>query len=158
MKYFGIAYFFLLSFAAQAQQPVEIDDAITERNFFLKELTYYIDETNSITFSQATSTGFSNRYRQHESYQNKDFKTNASYWIRFPVRHNASSKKIWLFEFYDQTIDYIEAYIPQEDGSYRGLVMGDTQPFDKRTFLHKNFEIPLVESDSLTPKTFGQTL
>jgi len=133
-----------------AQQPLEIDDAIDERNFLLNELTYYIDETNSITFSQATSTGFSNRYQKHESYQNKDFKTNASYWIRFPVRHTANSKKIWLFEFYDQTIDYIEAYIPQENGSYRGVVMGDTQPFDKRTFLHKNFEIHLdMKSDTV---------
>jgi two-component system, sensor histidine kinase LadS len=148
--YFSIICFTLLSFSVRAQQPVEIDDAINERIFLLKELTYYIDETNSITFSQATSTGFSNRYRQHESYQNKDFKPNASYWIRFPVHHKASSKKIWLFEFYDQTIDYIEAYIPQEDGSYRGLVMGDTQPFDKRNFLHKNFEIPLdMKSDTV---------
>jgi len=150
MRYWGITYLFLLSITAQAQQPVEIGDAINERNFLLKELSYYIDETNSITFSQASSIGFSNRYRQHESYQNKDFKPNASYWIRFPVRHNANSKKIWLFEFYDQTIDHIEAYIPQEDGSYRGLVMGDTQPFDKRTFQHKNFEIHLdMKSDTV---------
>ncbi len=150
MKYLSLVYFFLISLSAQAQQPIEVDDRINERNFLLNELTYYIDETNSITFSQATSTGFSNRYRQHESYQNKDFKTNASYWIRFPVHHNANSKKIWLFEFYDQTIDYIEAYIPQEDGSYRGIVMGDTQPFDKRTFLHKNFEIHLdMKSDTV---------
>ncbi len=150
MKYLCIICFFLLTLTAKAQQPLEVDDDIDERNFLLKELNYYLDETNSITFSQATSTGFSNRYRQHESYQNKDFKTNASYWIRFPVRHNANSKKIWLFEFYDQTIDYIEAYIPQDNGSYRGVVMGDTQPFDKRTFRHKNFEIHLdMKSDTV---------
>ena len=150
MKYIKIVFFCFSSFALQAQHALEIEDAIIERNFLLKDLTYYSDETNSVTFSEATSTGFSNRYRQHESYQNKDFKTNASYWIRFPVHHTVSSNKIWLFEFYDQTIDYIEAYIPQEDGSYRNIIMGDTQPFDKRTFLHKNFEIHLdMKSDTV---------
>ncbi len=150
MKCLSILYFVLLSLTIQAQQPVEVDDAITERDFLLNELTYYIDETNTITFAQATSTGFSNRYRQHESYQNKDFKTNTSYWIRFPIHHNTNSDKIWLIEFYDQTIDYIEAYIPEEDGAYRSVVMGDTQPFGKRTFRHKNFEIHLdMKSDTV---------
>jgi hypothetical protein len=52
-------------------------------------------------------------------------------------------KKIWLLEFYDQTIDHIEAYIPQRDGSWQIVYLGDQQPFYKRFFKHKNFEIQL---------------
>jgi hypothetical protein len=55
-----------------------------------------------------------------------------------------------LLEFYDQTIDFIDAYIPHEDGSYSNMVMGDSQPFAQRTFRHKNFEIVLnMKSDTL---------
>jgi hypothetical protein len=134
-----------------AQQPVmDVDDAITEHNFMPNELTYYIDETNSLSFWQISSNSFSNRFEAHPDYQNKDFKTNASYWIRLPIRHSKSTHKVWLLEFYDQTIDFIDAYVPQEDGSYRNIVMGDSRPFAERTFRHKNFEIVLnMKSDTV---------
>jgi hypothetical protein len=134
---------------AQAQTALEVRDDIIEHNFMPNELTYYIDKTNSLSFWQISSNGFSNRFQEHASYQNKDFIKNASYWIRLPIRHSANTKKIWLLEFYDQTIDNIEMYIPQENGSYRNLVMGDSQPFPHRTFRHKNFEVVLdVKSDT----------
>jgi hypothetical protein len=113
------------------------------------ELTYYIDHTNSLSFWQISSNGFSNRFQAHASYQNKDFVKNASYWIRLPIRHSVETKKIWLLEFYDQTIDHIDMYIPQENGSYTNMVMGDEQPFPQRTFRHKNFEVVLdMKSDT----------
>ncbi len=144
---FGIIMCMWLS--VQAQPILEVHDDIIECNFMPYELTYYIDNTNSLSFWQISSNGFSNRFEQHASYQNKDFKKNASYWIRLPIRHSVESKKIWLLEFYDQTIDHIEMYIPQENGSYRNMVMGDGQPFPQRTFRHKNFEVVLdMKSDT----------
>ena len=139
----------LIGWPAIAQTVLEVDDDCIEHNFMPNELTYYIDKTNSLSFWQISSNGFSNRFQEHASYQNKDFVKNASYWIRLPIRHSVKSKRIWLLEFYDQTIDNIEMYIPQEDGSYRNLVMGDGQPFPQRTFRHKNFEVVLdMKSDT----------
>lgn len=140
---------FCSCFPSGAQPILEVNDQIIEHNFMPYELTYYIDSTNALSFWQISSNSFSNRFDQHSSYQNKDFKKNSSYWIRLPIRHSGKSNKIWLLEFYDQTIDHIEMYIPQQDGSYRNMLMGDSQPFAHRTFRHKNFEVVLdMKSDT----------
>ena len=133
----------LVSRSAVAQSIVEIDDAKEERDFMPYDLVYLIDSTNTLTLPQISSASFSSRFQQHTSYQNKDFRTNASYWIRIPIKHNAKSKKVWLLEFYDQTIDQLEAFIPRGSGLYESKLMGDNQPFDHRMFRHKNFELML---------------
>lgn len=135
-------------FRPAAGQAVEVNDTIVERNFMPYELNYYVDTTNSLSFWQISSNSFSNRFEAHPDYQNKDFKTNVSYWIRIAIHHNVRTNKIWLLEFYDQTIDHIEGYIPHENGTYENVVMGDNQPFFRRSVRHKNFEILLdMKSD-----------
>lgn len=134
----------------KGQGVVEVDDTIDERNFMPYELTHFIDSANALTFEDISARGFASHFRQNSSYQNKDFRINASYWIRLPIRHTVKTEKLWLLEFYDQTIDYLDAYVPQVDGSYRKISMGDRQPFSHRSLLHKNFEIPLdMKSDTL---------
>src|SRR5690606_4389926 len=64
-------------------------------------------------------------------------------WIKFPVTFHTTSEKTWLIEFYDQTIDRIDAFIPLADGGYEKRMMGDNHPFSQRAFPHKNFEIPV---------------
>jgi two-component system, sensor histidine kinase LadS len=117
---------------------------VDERIFMPQELFYSIDSTNSLSIDVISSPGFSNQFKRHADYQNKDFKTNASYWIKIPIRHNAETRKVWLLEFYDQSIDQIDAYIPQGDGTYQKILMGDSRPFTQRPFRHKNFEFPLT--------------
>jgi two-component system, sensor histidine kinase LadS len=148
----AVAFVFLsfISFNLSAQSVVLIDDRQSERNFMPYEIPVYVDVTNKLTFWEISSTHFSNRFAPNHSYQNKDFIPGASYWIRLPIRHNPYSRNMWLLEFYDQTIDNIEAYIPLEDGSFRNVVMGDRNPFHQRLIPHKNFEIPLnMKSDTL---------
>ncbi|HEX5172075.1 MAG TPA: 7TM diverse intracellular signaling domain-containing protein [Cyclobacteriaceae bacterium] len=144
--------FFLICTTLSAQQMAVVNDHIKERVFFLKELAYLIDSTNTFSFEQISSAAFLNKFGEHNSYQNKDFETDMSYWIRFPVRQNVHSEKDWLIEFYDQTIDHLEVYVPEANGSYKKLLMGDQYPFSRRTFDHKNFEIriPRPKADTLT--------
>src|SRR5690606_41012468 len=133
-----------------AQGVVEVDDTVDERNFMPNQLAYLIDSTDVLTFEDVSSPAFAGRFQTHRAYQNKDFQINASYWVRLPIRHTTETKKIWLLEFYDQTIDYLDAYVPQLDGSYKKIAMGDKLPFDHRSFHHKNFEIPLdMKSDTV---------
>jgi len=131
----------LLGLSALAQTAI-VDDQVDERIFLLKDLEFFIDSTNSLTFSQIVDPSYADKFQRRESYQNKDYQSGNSYWIRFSVQHN-SSNKIWLIEFYDQTIDLIEAYLPNENGTYRELVLGDGHPFNQRFFSHKNFEVQL---------------
>lgn len=139
-----------LSFCVRGQGILEVDDAIDERNFMPYELTYFIDSANALSFEDVSAAAFANQFQQHSSYQNRDFRSNSSYWIRLPIRHKANTEKMWLLEFYDQTIDYLDAYVPQADGRYKKVSMGDKLPFEDRLMLHKNFEIALdVKSDTL---------
>src|SRR5687768_860393 len=129
---------------------ISINDNVTEQNFMLNQLEYYLDASNTITFKSVSSKDFSHKFLRYPEYQNKDFKANTSYWIRLPILHTQSSKKVWLLEFYDHTIDQITAYIPREEGGYQHIVIGDSKPFWDRVIPHKNFEIPLtMKSDTV---------
>ena len=131
-------------------QIAVMDDRDNERIFTLNELSYCIDPLDTLAIQTASAQKFQKNFRQHSSYQNADFQLGAAYWIRIPVQHNDHSKKAWIFEFYDQTIDHLEAYIPQPKGNYSKLVTGDQYAFDQRTFLHKNFEIQLPDLGDTT--------
>lgn len=150
MRCAGILLLLNLSSYLHGQSVVEVDDAVDERNFMPYELTYAIDSTNALSFEEVSAPAFAARFREHRSYQNKDFRINSSYWIRLPIHHHPHSEKVWLLEFYDQTIDSLDAYIPQEDGSYKKVSMGDELPFVHRSLMHKNFEVPLtMRSDTI---------
>jgi two-component system, sensor histidine kinase LadS len=143
MRYSLLLVWNLLVSSLLAQQQVEINDQIDERVFMPYELMYFNDRSDTLTFEQISSPLFSNKFKQHTNYQNKDFIPNSAYWIRLPIHHNTTSQNSWLLEFYDQTIDKIEAHIPLQQGSYKIVKLGDEQPFTNRLFRHKNFEFML---------------
>src|SRR5689334_15235514 len=90
---------------SNAQSIIEINDSVEERVFMPFELSYFIDSTNTIPFKKISSSTFADQFRPHSSSLNIDFETNASYWIRLQIQSNLQTKKNWLLEFYDQTID-----------------------------------------------------
>jgi two-component system, sensor histidine kinase LadS len=138
------------SFTAVAQSTVTIDDAIDERDFMAKNLDIFIDSTNRIPFSEIATPAYASKFVCNTGYQNTDFKENASYWIKIPIRHSPYSKKVWLLEFYDQTIDHLDAFVPREDGTYERITMGDQQAFSKRSLMHKNYEVVLrMQADTV---------
>ncbi len=141
-KYVWFVFFLSTSFA-DAQSIITINDSINERVFMPNELSYFIDSTNTVPFRLISEPEFGNYFKKRSSYQNIDFETNASYWIRLPIKQNPRTQKVWLLEFYDQTIDSLEVFVPEGGGTFRLIKMGDHQSFQERTFKHKNFEILL---------------
>jgi two-component system, sensor histidine kinase LadS len=133
--------FSCFSLLLHAQDVVSVIDSVDERNFMPYDVSFFVDVDNELSFSDISSKEFATRFKKHPDYQNKDFIPNASYWIQLPIRHNTSSTKLWLLEFYDQTIDKIEVYKPKEDGTYQHILLGDKIEFSKRQVPHKNFEI-----------------
>jgi two-component system, sensor histidine kinase LadS len=144
------AVFFCAISVCFSQYAISVDDAINQREFMPYEIPFYADSTNKLTFFDISSPSFSNRFVAHPDYQNKDFRPTVAYWIRLPIRHTTSSHNMWLLEFYDQTIDNIEAFIPRGDGSFRNVVVGDRRKFSERILPHKNFEILIdMKSDTV---------
>jgi len=140
----------LSSFCAAGQSVLKPDDDVDEVELMPYDLTFFADTTNRLTFDEVSGPEFTNKFALQKNYQNKDFLTNVDYWIRLPIHHTAATNKVWLIEFYDQTIDYIEAYIPADSGGYEIRRLGDSYPFHDRFFKHKNFEIPVeMKSDEV---------
>ncbi len=145
-----ISFILIFVIHAAVAQVAVVGDSLDEYIFTLNELTYFIDPVDTLTVEHASSRSFANKFIRHDSYQNTDFQTGAAYWIRMPVQYHAQSKKVWIFEFYDQTIDHLEAFVPQRKGGYQQSITGDQYGFEKRTFLHKNFEIQLPNHGDTT--------
>lgn len=139
----GIALLWICLSSVYAQTVVEVRDEADERIYTLNELEYYIDSTNQLSLEEISQAAFKTKFLRHSDYQNTDFRPNTSYWVRFPVHLNPETKKKWLVEFYDQSIDHLEMYIPEKNGGYRSLITGDSYVFTERVFLHKNFETSL---------------
>lgn len=137
-----------------AREIAVVDDGLPERIFFLKEVDCLIDTAGQATFATIRADSAGSSFRKLESYQNKDFLRDRPYWIRFPVTHASPSEKIWLIEFYDQTIDRIDAFVPRPDGGYDHVTMGDHFAFPNRRLPHKNFEIPVVEMPAGTTAVY----
>src|SRR6185295_9986302 len=113
------------SYSGQSQSPVDINDAMDHRDFMPSDLSYFVDSTNSISFKSISSGSFHANFKQHSSYQNSDFRENSSYWIKLILRSPNRSEKFWLLEFYDQTIDSLISYVPQNDMLYKKIGLGD---------------------------------
>jgi hypothetical protein len=144
------SFFLIIMIQTAWAQVAVVQDSLDEHIFTLNELTYFIDPADTLSIKTASSLSFADKFLRHDSYQNTDFQTGAAYWIRMPVQYHVQSKKVWIFEFYDQTIDHLEAFVPQTNGDYQQSVTGDQYGFEKRTFLHKNFEIQLPNHGDTT--------
>jgi len=148
-KFTFVGTLILLALQLSGQTVPKMHDSVAEHIYTLNDLEYFIDVNNELKFAEISADAFTYKFQKHASYQNKDFQIGASYWIRFPIQHSKTSEKIWLIEFYDQTIDSLEVYVPQLDGGYTKYQMGDHLPFSERSFMHKNFEV-LVEAKADT--------
>lgn len=144
------SFFLMITIHTACAQVAVVQDSLDEHIFTLNELTYFIDPADTLSIQTASTPSFAHKFLRHDSYQNTDFQTGAAYWIRMPVHYYGQSKKVWIFEFYDQTIDHLEAFVPQSNGDYQQSVTGDQYEFEKRTFLHKNFEIQLPNHGDTT--------
>jgi len=156
MKYSIFLVLFLIGLGPLSAQPVaRVADDIDERIFMPYDLEMVVDTLNELTFDLVSSPGMEDQFTVYRDYQNQDFKSNASYWIRLRIQHTAHTDKLWLLEFYDQTIDYLDAFMPQPDGGYQRIHMGDEQSFKQRMIPHKNFELLLTtRSDTVATYYF----
>ncbi|MFM7858245.1 MAG: 7TM diverse intracellular signaling domain-containing protein [Flammeovirgaceae bacterium] len=127
-----------------------ITTSVQEEHIFpLADLEYLIDSTNQLTIDQLADTSNRFLFSKKATYQNKDFKVNQTYWIKFRIPPTSATTSLRLLEFYDQTIDSLVVFANTKQGVWNVTKMGDHLPFGQRTFRHKNFEIvynPTLES------------
>ncbi|WP_194774625.1 7TM diverse intracellular signaling domain-containing protein [Pararhodonellum marinum] len=149
--FFFLWLLILISFQGFGQSisgnfTLQIDDQLEERIYSIDQLEFFEDTTNTLEFHQIMDPKFQQHFKIRPSNNKNSFNTEHTYWVKLSVKLNPASKKSWLIEFYDQTIDDLEAYLPLEGGLYDHRRFGDALPFNTRDFKHKNFEM-LLKND-----------
>lgn len=139
--------FSLLALAkVYSQQTHYISDTTNQHIFVYQFIEYLEDPTNELSFDEILNDASSQPFTSSQEFAPKNYNTNSSYWIRVKIKHDSTSAKQWLLEFFDQTIDSIYAYIPNADGAYDSLLFGDAGSFQTRRIKHKNFVL-LLDND-----------
>ncbi|MBL3654689.1 7TM diverse intracellular signaling domain-containing protein [Fulvivirga sediminis] len=141
LRNFSISIFFLLICAEVNGQIIRLNSEQEEKIVAINHLKFYQDATGKTSFEKLKHEP--ELFRSNQNFAVKDFDPSSTYWVKMKVRFPEGTQKQWIIEFYDQTIDHIEAYIPNKNGKYKKLILGDRYNFDQKPFLHKNFEIPL---------------
>lgn len=128
---------------AFAQPAVPINDSAGQHIFAFREIEYMEDPGGSLTIDDVTSPQFNSKFQPSIKFNPENVNRNSVYWHRVKVKHNSASDKRWVIEFFDQTIDHIDFYVPS-NGTYKQQSYGDVFEFSSRPLKHKNFVIPIA--------------
>lgn len=134
----------LFATKSSAQKPVELQDQVDQHIFIFNQIEVLQDVKGEYSFEEVSSADLNNKFQASKKSTPQTLSLNATYWFRINIKHNSHAKKQFLLEFFDQTIDEVTAYIPQENGGYTIEEFGDRYPFNQRKLDHKNFELPIA--------------
>lgn len=123
--------------------PVSLSGTTEQHIFCFGEIEQLPDPSGSLTFGQVSSKAFAGKFTPSITSTPQTEKLKSAYWYRIKVRNGGEYYRKFILEFFDQTIDDITAYVPQGNGRYRVVKLGDQYPFGERLIIHKNFEIPI---------------
>ncbi len=151
--FFPIILFLVLVSKAYGQNAVEISDKVTQHIFSYGEIQYLEDTSGNLTLNDILKPSINSHFKINKVYTPKSHHFQSSYWFRIKIKHNNSSEKSWILEFFDQTIDDLKVYVPDEKGYYSKYTFGDRFRFKKREYNHKNFTIDLQNNSNVT-KTY----
>lgn len=142
MKKCLLVFFIIAVHALQAQNVVAISDSVEQYIFTFDDIDYREDIHNNIGIDEVSDPVNQSLFSTNNLFNPENFNKLSSYWYRIKVKQNSHSVNRWILEFYDQTIDHIEFYIPKE-GHFEKKTLGDLLPFSDRSIRHKNFIVAL---------------
>lgn len=140
-------YSYVLPFSmAYGQAPVSILKQTDEHIFIKDQIHYLEDKTGSYSISGVSGRTHMTDFKPSIHFYPKNYKRSSTYWYRIKVRYEEDIPYERVFEFFDQTADIVEAYIPNGQGAYDAYRSGDSLLFKERLFAHKNFEFLIPPS------------
>lgn len=126
-----------------AQRVVVINDDVPHHIFSYGEIESLEDKSNTLTLTDILKPELSAQFKVNKNYTPKNYNTTSAYWYRFKIKHNQSSKKSWILEFFDQSIYSIKLYVPDSSQKYQVYNFGTSYQFSSRQYEHKNFTYDL---------------
>lgn len=136
--------------ATYAQRAVALHDSVPQYLFSFQEIEYLEDAGGNLSISEVASPEYHEQFTPSPTFSPENYNRSSAYWYRVRIDHNPKSQHQWQIEFFDQTIDCLDFFIPHGDGEFLKQSFGDNLPFHARPILHKNFFVKL-------PKDFDGT-
>lgn len=141
-----LSYLFLILLwpcTAVAQLPVSINDSIQQYIFSFGEIEYLEDADEILTIDQVSSPEFAHRFQASHTFSPENYNRRSAYWYRIRIKHNPQTLHEWNLEFFDQTIDRVDFFVPRKGGGFVRQSIGDSFVFHQRPLRHKNFFVKL---------------
>ena len=131
----------LINFSVYAQDiSIKLNDDY-HNSFKIAYELYILTDTNAnIKFVDAQE---SNHFKLHQQSiaPNLGFTSN-NYWFKFIIT-NAQAQQSRVLEFAYPFFNQLDVYIPNMNGQYKKVTVGDHFPFAARPYKHKNFMFDL---------------
>ncbi len=120
------------------RELIHINEETDQMLLSINDLPVLVDTLGTLTFEDLTNS--QKNFEIYSQFTSNDYCNTCAYWIKVPLWIESDSRKKWIIEFYDQTIDELTAYIPDGEGGYDRYFAGDKLNFFEKEFAHKNFE------------------
>jgi signal transduction histidine kinase len=104
------------------------------------------DPGGELTIDEVTSAQYSSQFTpSQEEVPNYGY-TDSIFWLRLNLRNETSHTNLWLLESQFPNLNYLDLYLPSEQGGYWVKQSGALRPFGTRDipYYHVVFEIPLA--------------
>lgn len=144
----GLLIGLLLCLEGMAQQPVSITTKLNQHIFVFDEIEYREDSSGTLDFAQITTPNAEKLFQKNKTGTPQNLRLGKYCWYKIKIQHDSLVNRPFILEFFDQTIDDITAYLPDNTGKYQEVKLGDQYPFSKRLFGHKNFELQLDNNNN----------
>jgi two-component system, sensor histidine kinase LadS len=128
---------------AIAQKSVTIADTVDQHIFSFQEIEFLEDSTRLLNINKVVLSEYDSEFQRNPLFNPTNPNRGSAYWYRIKIKHSSNTKKDWVIEFFDQTIDHLEFYEPTDSINYTRIVFGDESVFNSRETKHKNFIIKL---------------
>jgi hypothetical protein len=124
-----LIFLMLYSFLSSAQKSVSIYDSVHQHIFTFQEIEYLEDPSGKLSITHVASSDYNSKFKPNALFNPSNPNRESAYWYRFKIKHSSQTKKNWVIEFFDQTIDHLEFYAPTDSIHYSRIVMGDESVF-----------------------------
>jgi len=101
------------------QKEVKLDDHFHQHIFSYGEIESFEDPQGVYSIRDVSKADFG-KFRPGNIFIPKNYHYQSTYWYRIKIRNDQSRQKDWVLEFYDQTIDQIDFYVPEAAGGGSG--------------------------------------
>ncbi|HET7845630.1 MAG TPA: diguanylate cyclase [Xanthomonadales bacterium] len=125
--------------ASVQASPLDVDAAFAHAELD-KQIVLLEDPAGTLTFDDVRRRG--DFAPPGPAGANLGF-TKSAWWARVDLRNRDSRPVSLLLRQHYPLIDFVDAWLPAADGTWRHVATGDRRPFDSREFAHRDFVFAL---------------